>query len=45
MPAIPAFFRDSNYLECGLWCVIGLGFLIRAILRTVERHVLGTLRL
>ncbi len=39
MPAISGFFRDSNYLECALWCAIGAGFLIRAILRSDHRAV------
>ena len=28
--AISAFFSDSNYAECCLWCAIGVGFGIAA---------------
>ena len=35
--AITSFFRDSNLIECALWCAIGAGFLIRAALRRDHR--------
>src|SRR5438874_12566555 len=38
MMAITGFFRESNYLECVLWCAIGAGFFIRALLRSEARR-------
>ena len=37
MLAVSAFFRDSNYLECAMWCSIGVAFLIRAMMRADHR--------
>jgi len=37
MIAILSVFRDSNYLECVLWCAIGVGFLARALVRSGSR--------
>jgi hypothetical protein len=37
MLAISPFFRDSNYLECVIWCSIGVVFLIRAMIRADHR--------
>jgi hypothetical protein len=35
--AISAFFSDSNYFECVFWCAIGVGFGLRAVLRSDHR--------
>ena len=37
MPAVSAFFSDSNYFECVFWCAIGMAFCIRATLRRDHR--------
>jgi hypothetical protein len=37
MLAISDFFRDTNLIECALWCVIGIGFLFRAIAKPRQR--------
>ncbi len=37
MLAVSAFFRDSNYLECAMWCSIGVAFLIRAMMHADHR--------
>jgi hypothetical protein len=39
---VTSFFADSNYFECGLWCAIGAGFLIRAALRRGRRAAVIT---
>jgi len=31
------FFSDSNYIEAGLWMVIGIGFLVRIAAKAAFR--------